>query len=111
MPEVKTYYRAFTTDPLGQIDLIDSLKVENFTKVHFQILTDLGPTLTAFCIMGVITGLAEPVTAIVGTFPVGTAGFHDNEIHTFNVIGPELKVRIQGPPNTELTIAGWVFLH
>jgi hypothetical protein len=36
MPVVKTYYRAFTTGPLGQIDLIDSLKVENFTKSIFR---------------------------------------------------------------------------
>ena len=39
-----------------------------------------------------VTGHVQPVTAIVGTFPVGTAGRDDNEIHTFDVIGPELRV-------------------
>lgn len=111
MPEVKTFFRDFTTDPLGQIHLIDALKVESFTKVHLQILTSEGPDLTASCIMGVITGHPEAIFATVGTFPVGTAGFHDNEIHTFDVIGPELRVWIQGPPNIEAPIAGWVFLH
>ena len=59
-----------------------------------------------------VTGHVQPVTAIVGTFPVGTAGRDDNEIHTFDVIGPELRVWIQGPlPNTDVPIEGWVFLH
>ena len=96
---------------LGQINLIEALKVENFTQVHFQLLTDFGPTLTVDWIMGIITGHDQQVTAVVGTFPVGTAGFHDNEIHTLNVIGPELKVRILGPPDTEVSIVGWIFLH
>lgn len=111
MPEVKTFFQNFTTDPSGLIHLIDALKVESFTKVHLEILSSEGIDLKAFCIMGVITGHPEPVIAVVGSFTVGAAGFHDEEIHTFDVIGPELRVWIQGPPNTEAPIAGWVFLH
>ena len=111
MPEVKTFFRNFTTDPLGQLHLIDALKVESFTKLHLQILTSEGPNLTGSVMMGVMTGLPEPIFATVGTFPVGTAGFHDNEIHTFVVRGPELNIWILGPENTEVDIAGWVFLH
>lgn len=44
----------------------------------------------------------------IATFPLATAA----KINTFNVVGPEVSVILEGgPPNTAVNIQAWLFLH
>ncbi len=107
-PLLKTYFQTFKTDKLGQIFMTGILNIEAYNQVNFEIIQwPHAPVVMAVsCDMGKITG--STLAQTVGQFPLGTAG----QIHTFNVIGPEFSVVLTGgPPNTDVPIQAWVFLH
>ncbi|MGA8660568.1 MAG: hypothetical protein WB586_31025 [Chthoniobacterales bacterium] len=107
-PQVKTYFKTFKTNQVGDIPLTGILNVEAFSKVNLEIVQfpHAPVNMTVLCFMGKITG--QTLAQTVGQFPLGTAG----QIHTFDVIGPEFNVLLTGgPPNTNVPIQGWVFLH
>jgi hypothetical protein len=102
-PVLKNYFQTFKTDHSGQIFMTGILDVQAFSEVNFEIIQcpHVAATMTAVCDTGKITG--QPLA-----FPLGTAG----QIHTFGVIGPEFSVVLTGgPPDTDIPIEAWVFLH
>jgi hypothetical protein len=108
MPTLQTYFETFKTDALGQIFLTGILNVEEFNQVNVEIIQfpHVPVTMTVVCNMGKISG--ETLAQTVGQFPLGTAA----KIETFNVVGPEFVVVLTGgPPNTDVPIQAWVFLH
>ena len=107
-PVVKSYFQTFKTDHLGQIFMTGILDVQAFNQVNLEIIQwpHVAVTMTVSCDMGKITG--QTLAQVVGQFPLGTAG----QIHTFGVIGPEFSVVLTGgPPDTDIPIQAWVFLH
>src|SRR5580692_8215717 len=107
-PELKTYFQTFKTDSLGQIFMTGILNVEAFGKVHVEIVQfpTAAVSMTVVCDMGKLSGTTLAQT--IGQFPLGTAG----QIHTFDVIGPEFSLVLTGgPPNTDVPIQAWIFLH
>jgi len=107
-PKLNTYFQTFKTDALGQIFMTGILNVEAYNKVNIEIIQWPHATvsMSVSCDMGKISG--ETLAQTVGQFALGTAG----QIHSFNVIGPEFSVVLTGgPPNTDVPIQAWVFLH
>jgi len=107
-PQLNTYFRTFKTDHLGQILMSGILNIEAFSKVDFEIIQwpQAPVNMTVLCNMGKITG--QTLAQNVGHFPLGTAA----QIHTFDVLGPEFVVVLTGgPPDTEVPLQAWVFLH
>jgi hypothetical protein len=107
-PQLNTYFKTFKTDALGQIFMSGILNVEAFNKIHLEIIQwpHAPVNMTVSCDTGKISG--QTLAQTVGQFLLGTAG----QIHTFDVIGPEFSVVLTGgPPNTDVPIQGWVFLH
>ena len=107
-PELKTYFKTFKTDHLGQIFLTDILDVKDFDKVSVEIIQwpHMQVQMTVQCMMGKITGTT--LAQLLGQFPLGTTA----QIHAYDVIGPEFSVVLTGgPPNTDVPIQAWVFLH
>lgn len=107
-PQLKTYFQTFKTDHLGQIFMTGILNVSEYNKVNVEIIQwpHAAVTMSVTCNMGKITG--STLAQTVGQFPLGTAGL----IHTFDVVGPEFTVVLTGgPPNTDVPIQAWVFLH
>jgi hypothetical protein len=107
-PDLKTYFQTFKTDHLGQIALTGILDVKAYTKVNFEIIQwpHVAVSMTVQCFMGKLSGSTLGQT--VDHFPLGTTG----TIHTYEVIGPEFNVFLTGgPPNTDVPIQAWVFLH
>jgi hypothetical protein len=107
-PELKTYFKTFKTDHLGQIFLTGILDVKEFNKVSVEIIQwpHTAVQMTVQCMIGKITGTT--LAQLVAQFPLGTTA----QIHAFDVIGPEFSVVLTGaPPNTDVPIQAWVFLH
>lgn len=107
-PQLNTYFQTFKTDALGQIFLTGILDVEAYSKVNLEIvqLPQVAVSMTVSCDMGKISG--ETLAQSVGQFALGTAG----SICTFDVVGPEFSVILTGgPPDTDVPIQAWVFLH
>ena len=107
-PELKIFFKTFKTDPVGQIGLTGILNVEAFRTVNLEIIQfpQVAVNMIVVCDMGKITG--ETLSQTVGQFPLGITA----QIHTFDVIGPEFIVSLTGgPPNTDVPIQAWVFLH
>jgi hypothetical protein len=107
-PQLITYFRTFRTDHLGQISMSGILNIEAFSKVDIEIAQwpQAPVNMTVLCNMGKITG--QTLAQNVGHFPLGTAA----QIHTFDVVGPEFVVVLTGgPPDTEVSLQAWVFLH
>lgn len=106
--KLNTYFQTFKTDKLGQIFMTGILDVQAYNKVNVEIIQwpHAPVTMTVSCTMGKISG--STLAQVVGQFQLGTAGV----IHTFEVVGPEFSVVLTGgPPNTDVPIQAWVFLH
>ncbi len=107
-PELKTYFETFKTDKFGNINLTGILDVQAFSRINVDVI-QYPPTpvkMTVMCTIGKISGWT--LGELVGQFPAGAAG----KIHTYEVTGPELEVSLTGgPPNTDVPIQAWVFLH
>ena len=106
-PELHTYFQT-KTDQLGQIFLTGILNVEGFNSINLQIIQSPkgAVNMSVLCDIGKFSG--DTLAQTAAQFPLGTAG----EIHSFAVIGPEFSVTLTGgPPNTEVPIQAWVFLH
>ncbi len=104
---VETYFKAFTTDAHGQIQVTGILDIKDYQLAHLEIIQHPGavPNLTVEVHMGKISG--STLAQVVGSFPLGAAA-----IHTFNVVGPEMAVWVRGgPPNTAVQLQAWLFLH
>ena len=107
-PQLKTYFQTFKTDGLGQIFMTGILNVEVYSKVNVEIIQwpHAAVSMTVSCNMGKITG--QTLAQTVGQFALGTAG----QIHSFEVTGPEFSVVLTGgPPNADVPIQAWIFLH
>ncbi len=107
-PKLTTYFKTFTTDPLGQIFMTGIVNVAPYNSINLEIIQwpHAPVAMTVSCDIGKITGATLAET--VASFPLGTAGM----IHSFDVIGPEFSVVLTGgPPKTKVPIQAWLFLH
>jgi hypothetical protein len=107
-PILKTYFQNYKTDHLGQIFLTGTLSVEEFNSINVEIIQwpHASVSMTVMCNIGKISG--STLAQTVATFPLGTSA----QIQSFNVIGPEFSVVLTGgPPNADIPIQAWVFLH
>jgi len=107
-PELKTYFQTFKTDHLGNIFLTGILDVKLFNKVSFEIIQwpHAPVSMTVQATMGKISG--STLAAGIDSFPLGTTA----NIHAHDVIGPDFSLVLTGgPPNTDVPIQAWVFLH
>jgi hypothetical protein len=107
-PKLNTYFQTFKTDALGQIFMSGILDVSTYNQLNVEIIQwpHAAVSMAVSCDMGKITG--STLAQTVGQFPLGTAG----QIHTFNVIGPEFSLVLTGgPPNPDVPIQAWIFLH
>lgn len=107
-PKLTTYFKTFTTDPLGQVFLTGILDVSRYNQVNLEIIQwpPASVSMTVNCDMGKLSGTT--LAQVVGQFPLGT----DGSIHTFNVVGPEFSVVLTGgTPTTDVPIQAWIFLH
>jgi hypothetical protein len=107
-PQLKTYFKTFKTDHLGQIVLTGILDVQAFDKVSLEIIQwpHVPVSMTVQTYMGKISGTT--LSQVIDHFALGTVA----TIHAYNVIGPDLNVVLTGgPPNTDVPIQAWVFLH
>ena len=107
-PQLKTYFKTFKTDHLGQIFMTGILDVTDFNRASLEIIQwpHVTVNMTVTCNMGKLSGdtLAQTLTQ----FPLGTT----DRINTFDVVGPELSVVLTGgTPNTDVPIQAWVFLN
>jgi len=107
-PQVKTYFQKFTSDQFGQIQVTGILDVKAFKTVNLEMINFPNPlpNLIGAVHMGKISGatLAQEIDHFALAGPV--------VIHTYPVIGPDLAVWIMGaPPNTDVDVQAWVFLH
>ena len=109
-PQLHTYFNTYTTDHLGQIFLSGILNVEAHNKVNVEInqwpQASTPITMTVNCTMGKISG--PTLAQNVGQFPLST----DAVIQTYDVVGPEFSLVLTGgPPNTDVPLQAWVFVH
>lgn len=107
-PELKTYFQTFKTDHLGQIFLTGILDVRKFKKVSVEIIQwpHTPVQMSVQCAMGKISG--STLSEVLEQFPLGTTA----RIHAYDVVGPDFSVVLTGgPPNTDVPIQAWVFLH
>ena len=106
--KLNTYFQTFKTNAQGNIFMTGILDVQPYSKINLEIIQwpHAPVTMTVLCNIGKISGATLAQT--VGQFPLGTSGI----IHTFEVVGPEFSVILTGgPPNTDVPIQAWVFLH
>lgn len=104
---IDKYFQSFTTDAHGQIQVTGILDIKDYQRAHLEIIQHPGsvPNLTADVVMGKISGTT--LAQVVGSFPLGPA-----TIRTYDVVGPEMGVWVRGgPPNTEVQLQAWLFLH
>ena len=107
-PQLKTYFKKFKSDQFGQIQMTGILNIKPFHKVNLEIINFPNPiqNLTVAVHMGKISG--QTLSQEIEHFALGGPVL----IHTYDVIGPELAVWVMGaPPNTNVDIQAWVFLH
>jgi hypothetical protein len=107
-PDFKTYIGTFRTDGAGQIILTGILNVEAYNKVNVLIIqSSQSPVnIAASCLMGKLSG--QTVSQVIARFPVDV----EPKIQTFEVIGPEFSMTlVGGPPDTDVSIQAWVFIH
>lgn len=109
MANLHTYFQTFKTDQLGQIFLTGILDVQAFQKVSVEIVRGPGAppqVMEVSSSMGKLSGTT--LGQVVEQFPLATVP----KIHTFDVVGPEFSLVVTGgPPNTNVPIQAWVFLH
>ena len=107
-PQVKTFFKKFTSDQFGQIQLTGIISIKTFETVNLEVLNFPNPipNLTVAVHMGKISG--STLAQEIDHFGLGGPTL----IHSYDVIGPDLAVWITGaPPNTDVEIQAWVFLH
>jgi hypothetical protein len=107
-PELKTYFQTFKSDHLGQIFLTGILDIKNFNKVSVEIIQwpHTPVQMNVQVMMGKISGTT--LSQVMEQFPLGTTA----QIHAYDVIGPDFSVVLTGaPPNTDVPIQAWIFLH
>lgn len=107
-PELKTFFQTFKSDHLGQIFLTGILDVKHFNKVSVEIIQwpHTPVQMSVQVMMGKISGTT--LSQLMEQFPLGTTA----QIHAYDVIGPDFSVVLTGaPPNTDVPIQAWVFLH
>jgi hypothetical protein len=107
-PQLKTYFKKVTSDQFGQIQLTGILNIKPFDKVNLEIINFPNPipNLTVAVHMGKISG--STLSQEIEHFALGGPTL----IHSYDVIGPDLAVWVLGaPPNSDVDIQAWVFLH
>jgi hypothetical protein len=106
--QLKTYFKKFKTNQVGDIDLTGILNVVDYRKVNVCVIQ--GPhepdIMTVECRMGKLSG--QTLCQVVGQFPLRAAP----HVHTFDVVGPEFSIDLTGGTHyTNVNIQAWVFLH
>jgi hypothetical protein len=104
----KTYFQQFNTDQNGNVFLTGPVNVGEYAKASLEILQHPThePNMTVHVVMGKISG--STLAAELEVFPLDAPA----KIHTYDVVGPELSVLLQGgPPNTAISIQAWLFLR
>lgn len=107
-PQLKTYFQTYRTDHLGQIELTGILNIRVFDRVSLEILNHPNPipNLTVTVALGKLSEatLGQEIDRfLLDSNPV---------IHTYDVVAPELTVWVLGaPPDTDVDLQAWVFLH
>jgi hypothetical protein len=105
------YFRTFTSDKFGQIELTGILGIEAYHTVNLEIVAgykDQVRDLRVMVNMGKITGTT--LSESIDHFTISVTDII--HIHTYPVIGPELAVWVLGaPPHTAVDIQAWVFLN
>lgn len=107
-PTLLTYFQTFNTGPFGQILLTGIIDVSANKQADLEItqFPSTVPNLTVSMTMGKLSG--STLGASVGAFPLNSGP----TIHTFNVVGPEASVVLTGgPPNANVNLQAWLFLH
>jgi hypothetical protein len=110
LPQVLTYFRTYVSDKYGQIEVTPILDISSYRTANLEITAGirLQPTkrLRIQVYMGKIQGttLSQMIDAFTSGMRV--------RIHSYDVIGPDLLVWLQGAPaNTKVDVQAWVFLH
>jgi hypothetical protein len=109
-PQMLTYFRTYVSDKFGQIQLTPILDISSYRTVNMEIIAgtrhEATRGLRVQVYMGKINGttLSEVIDAFTIDMRV--------RIHSYDVIGPDLLVWLQGAPaNTKVDVQAWVFLH
>ena len=106
-PLLKTYNQSFATGTAGSVNVTGVLDLSGYEQVSVEIVA--GPQAPAHVnvvvYMGKISGWT--LSQEMETFPLDDTA----RIHSYRVIGPELAVFLQGPPNTQVPVQAWVFLR
>ena len=113
MGKLLSYSAPITTDAGGYFNLTNIQSLDGFTKVNFVIVVETPPTpipLTATVQMGKISG--STLSSWIDHFvvPVATPSPY-LMIKTYNVIGPELNISLNGMKNTTYKIQAWAYLQ
>lgn len=77
------------------------LDIRDCRRLHFEIGTSRTSVTDYRIAMGKISG-----ATLAQTFP----GTPDARIHSMDVIGPQMTLLLEGPPDTTTTIQLWVWL-
>ncbi len=107
-PVLNTWFQTCQTDAQGQIFLTGPLNVEAYSSINLEIVPGANAPMgiTVSCTIGKISG--NTLAQTVAQFPLAST----EEIHSFNVIGPEFSVVLTGgPANQGVPIQAWIFLH
>jgi predicted small secreted protein len=113
-PLLTTYFKTFTSDQGGQIELTPILDIRAFRAVNVEVTASYPNQIRVLRVevnMGKISGdtLAQTIDRFPAAFP-GHPG--PVRIHTYRVMGPDLAVWVLGaPPNIDVAIQAWVFMH
>jgi hypothetical protein len=107
-----TFDQAYETDDSGELSLTDNIDIKDFRNVDFEIInwpdpaSDPNEEIQVVVEMGKLSGWT--LAATIDQFPLNS----EPVIKSYNVVGPELSIYIQGAPaNTAINIQAWVFLH
>jgi hypothetical protein len=110
-PQVLTYFRTYVSDKFGQIELTPILDISSYHTVNLEIIAGTSHqskrSLRVQVYMGKIQGTT--LSQVTDNYAIEISR---TRIHSYDVIGPDLVVWIQGAPaNTSVDVQAWVFLH
>ncbi len=99
------------SDKFGQIELTPILDISSYDTVNLEIIAGTRHqskgSLRVQVYMGKIQGTT--LSQVIDNYAIEISR---TRIHSYDVIGPDLVVWIQGAPaNTSVDVQAWVFLH
>jgi hypothetical protein len=108
-----TYFQTFKASKQGYVDITGNINVESFGKVNVMIWPGQGcpPNVTVCPNIGLLTPSSTTSGMSLGIgltrFPLQTG----NEIHSYEVTGPEFNLGLDAPANADVPVQCWVFLN